>query len=152
MTVHSATVPVGFLRVAIKQKGRTLASMVQLNRSIVEVTAEENCLAHAVIIAIAKLNNDTNYKAYRQGRKIRPVIDQFLVTTCINFKNGEGIPEITKLKDHFYDYKIVVYAGLNCESIKFQGHVDSDKRINLLFDEITQNYHVIANLTGALAK
>ena len=36
--------------------------------------------------------------------------------------------------------------------MKVEGHVDSDKRINLLFDEVTQHYHVIANLTGAMAK
>jgi hypothetical protein len=34
----------------------------------------------------------------------------------------------------------------------FQGPVESDKRINLLFGEVAQNYHVIANLTGAMAK
>ena len=36
--------------------------------------------------------------------------------------------------------------------MKVEGHVDSDKRINLLFDEVTQHYHVIANLTGVMAK
>jgi hypothetical protein len=34
----------------------------------------------------------------------------------------------------------------------YQGHGDSDKRINILFDEVTQHYHVIANMTGAMAK
>ena len=32
----------------------------------------------------------------------------------------------------------------------YQGHVESDKRINLLLDEVTQHYHVIANLRGAM--
>jgi hypothetical protein len=40
--------------------------MVQLKISIVEVGAEENCLAHTLIITIASLNNDPNYKAYRK--------------------------------------------------------------------------------------
>ena len=57
--------PVGFGRVAVKQKGRQLASMVQLKGSILEVRTEENFFAHALIIAIAKLNNDPDYKAYR---------------------------------------------------------------------------------------
>ena len=46
----------------------------------------------------------------------------------------------------------MVYAGLNCESIVYQGYVDSDKRINLLCVEVTKHYHVIANLTEAMAK
>ena len=53
---------------------------------------------------------------------------------------------------NFHEYKIIVYSELNCESIMYQGLVDSDKRINLLVDEVRQHYHVIANLTGAMAK
>jgi len=34
----------------------------------------------------------------------------------------------------------------------FQGQTKSDKRVNLLFDEKTQHYHLIDNLTGAMAK
>ena len=34
----------------------------------------------------------------------------------------------------------------------YQENVDSDKRINLLFVEVTQHYHDIANMTGAMAK
>ena len=80
------------------------------------------------------------------------MIDRLLVTTGIDLKNGAGISEITKYQDHLHEYKIVVYSGLNCESIMYQRHVDFDKRINLLIDEVTQQYHVISNLKGAMAK
>ena len=60
--VHSVTMPVGFWG-GIKRKGRPLATMALLKRSIVEVRAEENCLAHALVIGIAMLDNDPNYKA-----------------------------------------------------------------------------------------
>ena len=152
VTVHSVTMPVGFGRDGIKRKGRSLATMVQLRCSLVEVRAEENCLAHALIIPIASLNNDPNYTSYRKGNKICHVVRQLLQTTGIDLKNGAWIPELTRFQEHFDEYKIVVYSGLNCESIMYQGHVDSDKRINLLFDEVTRHYHVIANLTGAMAK
>ena len=46
----------------------------------------------------------------------------------------------------------MVYSGLNCDSIKYQVHVESNKRVNLLFDEVTRHYHVIYNLTRAVAK
>jgi len=42
--------------------------MAHIKRSIVEVKAEENCLAHSLIIAIAQVDKNSNYKAYRQGR------------------------------------------------------------------------------------
>jgi len=34
----------------------------------------------------------------------------------------------------------------------FEGHVESDKRLNLLNDDVDRHYHVITNLTGAMAK
>jgi len=33
-----------------------------------------------------------------------------------------------------------------------QGQYESERRINHLFEEVTKHYHVIANLTGAMAK
>jgi len=54
----------------IKRIGRPFATMVHLKSSIVEVRAEENCSANSLVITIARLNIDPNYKAYRQGREI----------------------------------------------------------------------------------
>ena len=59
------------------------------------------------------------------------------------------VHEIQQFQDHFAEYKIVVYGGLNCENIIFEGKV---KRVNLLYDDVTRDYHVIANLTGAMSK
>jgi hypothetical protein len=78
--------------------------MAHMKSSIIEVKAEENCLAHALIIAIARLTNDPNYVAYRKGRKkIRPMVDRFLELTGIDLTNGGGIPELTRFQEHFKD-------------------------------------------------
>ena len=53
MTVHSVRMPVGYGR-GIKSKGRPLTVMAHLKRSVVGQKAKENCLAHAIIIAIHK--------------------------------------------------------------------------------------------------
>jgi len=76
--VHSVKMPGGYGKNAIKSKGIPLSVMAHLKSSIVEVKAEENCLAHTLIIAIARVDNDANYKAHRQGRKIRPVVQSLL--------------------------------------------------------------------------
>jgi len=34
----------------------------------------------------------------------------------------------------------------------FDGQVESEKRINLLYDDVKRHYHVINNLTGAMAR
>ena len=126
--------------------------MAHLKRSIVQVTSETNCLAHALIIAVARATKDPNYAAYRKGRKIYPRVDQLLAATGINLDNGGGIPELERFQDHFRHYKIVVYTGLNCDDIMFEGRVDAVERLNLLYDEVTRHYHVIGNLTAAMAK
>ena len=62
VVVLSVGMPVGFGG-GIKTKGRQLSVMAHLKRSIIEVKAEKNCLAYALIIAIAKVTNDPDYKA-----------------------------------------------------------------------------------------
>ena len=110
IVVRSERMPIGFGGDGIKTKGRPLAVMAHRKRSIVEVKAENNCLAHALIIAIWKLRNDPNYKSYRQGRKIRPVAQHLLETTGIDLDNGAAIPELTRFQEHFHEYKRVVYS------------------------------------------
>jgi len=126
--------------------------MAHLKRSIVEVKAEENCLAHALVIAIAKVDNDPNYKAYIQSRKIRHVVEILLETTGIDLSNGAGIAKLVRFQEHIREYKITVYRGLSCEDIILEGQVESTKRFNILFDDVKRHYHVIAKLTGAKAR
>jgi hypothetical protein len=121
--VHEVRMPAGFG--GIKTKGRPLTIMAHLKRSIIEVKAQSNCLAHALIIPIARITKDPNYKAYLQGYKIHQVVDNLLATTGISLENGGGIPELESVQDHFGQYKIVVYTGLNCDSIMFEGQVET---------------------------
>ena len=152
VTVHSVRMPVGFRRVALKTKGRPTSAIAHLNKSIVEVKAEENCLAHALLIAISRLNKDPNYNSYRRGYKIRPAVQNLLETTGINLDRGGGFRELAQFQEHFKEYRIVIFSGLNCDDIYFDGQVKSEKRINLLYDDVDRHYHVITNVTGAMAR
>jgi hypothetical protein len=121
IVVHRVGMPVGFGRV--KTKGRPVDVLAHMERSIIEVKAKENCLANALVIAIAKATNNPNYNSYRRGYKISPVVDNLLVTTGIDLSQGAGIPEIERFHEHFGEYKIVVYERLNCDNIMKEGHV-----------------------------
>jgi hypothetical protein len=151
MTVHSVKMPNGHGR-GIATKGTSLETMAHLKQSITDVKAEKKCLAHALIIGIARLTNDSNYNSYRRGFKIRPAVDNLLATKGINLENGGGIPELMKFQEHFKEFRIVVFGGLNCDDIVFDGQVEYEKRINLLYDDVSKHYHVIGNLTGAMAQ
>jgi len=152
VTVHTVRTPVGFGKIVLKSRGRSLSVLAHLKRSTVEVKEEENCLAHALVIAIAKVENDPDYKAYRQGRKICHVIQTILETTGIDLSNGAGIPELIRFQEHFREYKIVDYHGLSCKDIMFEEQVDSTKILNILYDDVERHYRVIAKLTPATAR
>jgi len=151
VTVHSVKMPLG-CGYGIKTKGKPLSVIVNLKKSIVEGKAEENCLTHALIIAISRVGNDANYKAYREGRKIRPVVQTLLKETGIDLTRGSGIPELNRFQEHFRAYKIVVYRNLGCDDIMYEGQVETSKHLDLLYDDDERHYHVIPNLTGAMAK
>ena len=138
VVIHSVKIPVGFVK-AVKSKGRPLSVMAHVKYSIINVKAETISLADALIIAIARLKKDPNYNTYRQGYKILPEVQQLLQTTKIDLQNGGGIPEIQRFQEHFSEYKTVVYGGLNCEDIIFEGNVTSEKRVNLLYDDVTRH-------------
>ena len=97
--------------------------MVHLKRSIIEVKAKTNCLAQALIIAIARITKDPNYKSYRQGYKISQKVQHLLQTTGIDLQHWGGIPELQRFQDHFSEYRIVVYGGLDCGDINLMGKV-----------------------------
>jgi len=63
--------------------------MTHLKKSIVEVKAKENCLAHALVIAVAKVTNNPNYKSYRKGWKILPKVRELLQASVVDFSRGE---------------------------------------------------------------
>ena len=72
--------------------GRPFSVIAHLKSSIVEVKAEENCLAHALIIPIVRVEIDPNY---RKGRKIRPIVQALLQQTGFDLTNGRGSPNLT---------------------------------------------------------
>jgi hypothetical protein len=74
--MHSVKMSVGFGGDGLKTKGRQVDTLAHLKRSVVRVDADKYCLAHALVNAFAKVENDENYKAYNQVRKIRPTVNR----------------------------------------------------------------------------
>jgi hypothetical protein len=79
-------------------------------------------------------------------------VQNLLQSTGINLQHGGGIPELQKFQEYFNEYRIVVYGGLNCEDNIFDGGVESERRLNLLYDDVSRHYYVITSLTSAMAK
>ena len=107
VTVHSVKMPVGF-GCPIKSMRIPLSITARLERSVVKVKAKENFLAHALIIAITRLDNDANYKSRRQGRKVRPGVQTLREEAGIDLTRGPRIPELNRFKENFRDSNIEI--------------------------------------------
>ena len=70
---------------------------------------------------------------------------------CINLDRGGGIRELAQFQEYFLNYRIFLFSGLKCEDIMFDGQVQTEKRINLISDEVARHYHVIINISRAMA-
>jgi predicted Zn-dependent protease len=149
--VHSVRMPVVFGRTQTPL-GSSLLAMARIKRSVVQIRAERDCLAHALVVAIARVTNDPEYRKYSDGRnkmKILSKVTELLRATGIDLDGGGGIPELQAFQRHLSQFRIVVYYDLRHNCIMFDGQTVSSQRINLLFDG--EHYHVITKLTAALA-
>jgi len=87
--VLTVRMPVGFSRTIV----------AHLKRSVVGVKAEDTFLSHALIIPVAKLDIDPNYKSYRDGREIRLVVRKLFDTIGIDLPRVGGFPNSTNFKN-----------------------------------------------------
>ena len=144
--------PVGNGRNAEKTKGRSIDVMSAIKRSIVVVKGAFLCLAHALIIAMARVNGDPKYAVYRHGKGLKEPVEELLKASGVDLTNGGGLEELQQFQDHLSDYKIVVYDGLSPDRLIFTGNSLSDKKLYLLYDAETGHYNVITNIKAAMAK
>ena len=89
VVIQSVKMQVGFGK-TIKSKGRPLHETVHEKRSIIEVKSKTDCLAHALLIAIARLENEPVYKSSRKGWKIGAAVQRLFETTGIDLQKGGG--------------------------------------------------------------
>jgi hypothetical protein len=88
-----------------------VSTIAYLKKSIVEVKAKENCVAQALVTAMAKVTNDQDYLAYRKGRKILPKVRELMHASGVDLSKGGGIPELKAFQRHLSQYRIVVYSS-----------------------------------------
>jgi len=61
--------------------------------------------------------NDSDYKAYKKGRKILPKVHELLQAWGGNLSREGGIPELQAFQRHLPVYRSVVHSSLRCDSI-----------------------------------
>jgi hypothetical protein len=83
-----------------------------IKRSTVVVKAAFLCLAHALIIAMPRINGDPKCNSYRDGYLMDKPVDKLLRASGVDLSNGRGLQEFQQYQDYLSNYKIIVYNGL----------------------------------------
>ena len=110
------------------------------------------CLAHALIIAMAKVNGDSTFKSYRDGYGLKEPVEELVKASGVDLSNGGGFKELQQFQEYLSDYKIIVFDGLYPDRVMFSGNSLSAKKLYLLYDRDFEHYNVITNLKGAMGK
>jgi hypothetical protein len=109
-------------------------------------------MAHAVIIAMARVNGDPKYESYRKGYRLDKTVEEHLEASGVDLRNGGGLEELQLFQACLSDYKIIVFDGLKPDRVIFSGKSLSAKKLYLLYDSDAGHYNVITNLKDAMAK
>jgi hypothetical protein len=92
--------PAGNGKWADKTKGMSLDDLSAIKKSIVVVQTAIFCLAHALIIAMTKVNGDPKYKSYRNGRGLKQPVQDLLNASGVNLTNGGGLKELKQFQNY----------------------------------------------------
>ena len=121
-------------RMAEKTKVWSLDVISAIKKGIVTVKEAFYCLAHALIIAMARVNGDPKYKSYRKGRGMKQPVEDLLNASGVDLRNPGGFKELQQCQEYLSDYKIIVYDGLNPHRVMFSANSVSSKKLYLLYD------------------
>jgi hypothetical protein len=110
------------------------------------------CLAHAYIIAMAKVNGDAKYVLCRNGKYFKQPVEDLLNASAVSLRNAGGPKKIVHFQNYLFGYKIIVYDCLSPYRYICNGNCLSNKKLCLLHDADSEHFSVITNLKAVITK
>ena len=80
------------------------------------------CLAHALIIALARVNNDPKYALHRNGKCLKEPVEKLLKASGVDLFNGGGLQKLEQFQQYVSGYNITVFDGLYPDRVMFSGN------------------------------
>ena len=143
--------PDGNGKMAEKTKWHSLEVLSAIKKSVVFVKAALNCLAYALINAMARINGDPKHKTYRDGYSLKKPVEGLLKASRINLSNGGGFEELRQFQEQLLYYTIIVW-WLNPGRVIYSRNSLLVKELYLLYDRNCVHCNVITNHKGAMAR
>jgi len=87
----------------VRTKGRPLDVISAIKKIIVTVKADLNCLAYALLIAVARVNGDSKYQLYGHIKGLKKPVEDLLKASGVDLSNGGDIEELRQFQEHLSD-------------------------------------------------
>ena len=65
------------------------------------------CLAHALKIAMTKVNSDSKYESYRDGKGLKKPVEELLKASGVDLSNGGGLKNFNSFRSTFRITKLL---------------------------------------------
>ena len=120
-------------------------------RSIVRIqNSDDICLARALVVAVAKIENDEHYNRIRDPRYSVQELQAYELHKKAGVPFGQcGLNEVKLFQTHLSEYQINIVSKEHQNSIVFAGP-DAEKRIYLYVHE--NDYDVITSMPAFFAR
>jgi len=95
-----------------KTNGRSLGVLSAIKKSIFVVKAAFLCMAHALVIAMARVNSDPKYESYRHGRCLNIPVEELLKALVLIYPMAEALKNFSSFKTTFRIIKLLCLMDL----------------------------------------
>ena len=96
--------------------------MSSFKNSIVTVNAAFNCLAYALIIAMARVIGEPKYQTYRDGKGSKKPVEDLLNASGTDLSIGGCFQDLRQFQYHISEYQIIVFDILTVDKVIFGGN------------------------------
>ena len=145
--------PEGSGKSKVKRTTLNIREHLKEKKSIISINNNDDfCLARALAVAIAKIENDPKYKQIRESRQHLQLDRALDLHQAANVPLGPcGMNEVKLFQNYLTNYQIIVVSGDHNNSIIYPPQppgTDEKPTINLYFHD--KHFDVITSLPGFL--
>ena len=138
-----------------RSKRTTLNIREYLHKKGSVITIENNdnlCLARALVVAVAKIENDPKYKTLRDSRKRTQQMKAMELHQTANVPFGPcGLPEVDLFQKYLTNYEINIVSGNHNDSIIYPPKPSNNNNVTPIYLYLHDNhYDVITSMPGFL--
>ena len=150
--IHVET-PQGSGKSNLKRTTLNIREYLKKKGSIITINNDDDlCLARALVVAVAKIENDPKYRQIRQSNKHVQLERALQLHQAANVPLGPcGVEEVKLFQQHLTNYQIIVVSGDHNDSIIYPPEppgTDEKQSINLYYHN--KHFDVITSIPGFL--